>query len=86
MRVTAGSLRSKDTELIDINGDGLLDIIKKKKNSYNLEVWFNNGDRIEASPETVTIFDNKELKDKGSLRDWNMDGLPDRIIVKDKTA
>lgn len=71
--------------LVDVNGDGLADIIAARMGSNNTPVrrlWLNTGNAFSAAPnealQAIPAFIDKDGRDQGvRLFDLNADGLPD---------
>ncbi len=87
--------RVTQTELIDINGDGLPDRVMAENNNTNWKVQLNNGSGFNASqnwgPIESTVYGAngsymRYMTDTGltavDLVDLNGDGLPDRLIAE----
>lgn len=81
---------NKDTgvRLADVNGDGLVDVVRSKQNVAR-EVYLNNGSGFDATASAawtvpVDLVDNKS-KDKGfRFLDLDRDGLPDLLQIRER--
>ena len=73
------SLRSKESDLIDLNGDGLLDFVVKEANT-TLKVWLNEGSFSFNATNYTISGDSKKLYDEAGFMDIDRDGYPDRFI------
>ena len=89
----SGSVTIDTRDLIDLDGDGLLDLVQAPDGDSTLpwSVWINTGQGFDAvarqfpAPYGVLGF-RKESDEIVALRDMNGDGLPDLVVAWDRLS